>query len=218
MSRKCQNPPRIAYAIESSQAISTTEFKNQRSLIDSVVVELAGNAADVAVVLYSTYVNVNIKFGQFNEFSPLNSAITRLSPMNTTSSGSDLEKLFNTTFTRTPEVFIMLKKEVNATYPPGFKIPNGKLGGVKKIAVTFGKASNIKDISDFRAVIHVDDTFDFFETALINKVANTLCYGKSCKSTWCYIGYSIFCHMPLIAVIKSGRRRTEGGDITYDTF
>lgn len=182
MSIKCQNTPRIVYAIESSQAVSTTEFKDQRSLIDSVVLELGGSAADVAVVLYSTYVNVNIKFGQFNKFVSLRSAITSLSPLNTTSSSSDLEKLFNTTFTRTPEVFLMLKKEVNATYPRGFKVPSGKLGGVKKIAVTFGKASNIRDISDFHAVIHVVDTIEFSDFPLIKKVTNTLCYGKSCKS------------------------------------
>lgn len=168
------------YAIESSQAISKSDFENQRSLIQSIVLELEGNAADVAVALYSTYANVNIKFGQFNGFVPLSDAISSLSSMNSTSSGSDLEKLFNTTFTRTPEVFLMLKKEVNATYPDGFKIPSGKLGGVKKIAVTFEKASNIKDISDFHAVIHVVDSFEFLTSQVIHNVANTLCYGKSC--------------------------------------
>lgn len=79
----------------------------------------------------------------------------------------------------------MLKKEVNATYPEGFKIPTGKLGGVKKIAVTFEKASNIKDISDFHAVIHVVDSFELQDSPVISKVTNTLCYGKSCTNRWC---------------------------------
>lgn len=166
------------YAIESSKAISKTDFEDQRSLINSVVVDLGGNAADVAVVLYSTNVHVSINFGQFNGFVSLGKAISNLSSMTPVSRGSNLEKLFNTTFTRPPEVFLMLKKEVNSTYPEGFKVPDGKLGGVKKIAVTFEKASNIRDIADFHAVIHVDDPYEFNLTPVIDEVTETLCYGK----------------------------------------
>ena len=164
------------YAIDSSQAISNAEFENQRLLIGTVVVNLGGNAADVAVVLYNTDVHLNITFDQFNEFSPLNEAIRSLSPMARVSRGSDLRKLFNTTFTRTPEVFLMLKKEVNSTYPEGFKVPDGKLGGVKKIAVIFEKASNIRDIADFHAVIHVVNSDKLYENH--EKVEDALCYGK----------------------------------------
>jgi len=164
------------YAIDSSQAISNAEFENQRLLIETVVVDLGGNAANVAVVLYNTDVHLNITFNQFNEFSPLNKAIRRLSPMARVSRGSDLRKLFNTTFTRTPEVFLMLKKEVNSTYPEGFKVPDGNLGGVKKIAVIFEKASNIRDIADFHAVIPVVNSDKLYENR--EKVEDALCYGK----------------------------------------
>ena len=167
------------YAIESSKAITKTDFEDQRSLVNSVVVDLGGNAADVAVVLYDTDVHVSIKFGQFQGFLALSDAISNLSSMTSVSRWSDLEKLFNTTFRRTPEVFMMLKKEVNSTYPEGFKVPDGKLGGVKKIAVTFEEASNIRDIADFHAVIHVDDSYKFnHDRQVIDKVTETLCYGK----------------------------------------
>lgn len=164
------------YAIDSSQAISNAEFEGQRSLIGTVVVDLGGNAADVAVVLYNTDVHLNITFDQFDKFLPLNEAIRSLSPTAPVLRGSDLRKLFNTTFTRTPEVFLMLKKEVNSTYPVGFKVPDGKLGGVKKIAVIFEKASNIRDIADFHAVIHVANSDKFYENR--EKVKDALCYGK----------------------------------------
>lgn len=166
------------FAIESSKAISRDDFDNQRSLIDSVVLNLEGNAADVAVVLYNTDVHVSIRFGQFKEFVPLGTAISSLSPVTPVSRGSNLEKLFNTTFMRTPEVFLMLKREVNSTYPEGFKVPDGRLGGVKKIAVIFEKPSNIRDIADFHAVIHVVDSFEFYRSSVIDKVTETLCYGK----------------------------------------
>lgn len=166
------------FAIDSSLEITQADFKNEQTLIASVVLNLEGNAADVAVVLYNTDVHLNITFDQFNEFSPLNRAIDRLSPLAPVSRGSDLEKLFNTSFTRTPQVFLMLKKEVNSTYPQGFKVPDGKLGGVKKIAVIFEKASTIKDIADFHAVIHFVDSHAFSETPAINKVTDALCYGK----------------------------------------
>ena len=166
------------FAIDSSPEISQEDFKNERTLIDSVVLNLEGSAADVAVVIYNTDVHLNITFDQFNEFSPLNKAIRRLSPLVPVSNGSDLEKLFNTTFTRTPQVFLMLKKEVKSTYPQGFEVPDGKLGGVKKIAVIFEKASNIRDIADFHAVIHFADSYEFYETPVINQVTDALCYGK----------------------------------------
>lgn len=175
---KCQNTPRIVFAIESSLEISQADFDNERTLIDSVVLNLEGNAADVAVVLYNTDVHLNITFDQFNEFSPLNKAISWLSRLAPVSRGSDLEKLFNTTFTKTPQVFLMLKKEVNSTYPQGFKVPDGKLGGVKKIAVIFEKASNIRDIADFHAVIHFVDSYEFYRIPVINEVTDALCYGK----------------------------------------
>ena len=166
------------FAIDSSLEISKDDFENERILIDSVVLNLEGNAADVAVVVYNTDVHLNITFDQFNEFSPLNKAIRRLSPLAPVSNGSDLEKLFNTTFTRTPQVFLMLKKEVKSTYPQGFKVPDGKLGGVKKIAVIFEKASNIRDIADFHAVIRFVDSYEFYQTPVINQVTDALCYGK----------------------------------------
>ena len=166
------------FAIESSQEITQADFENERTLIESVVLNLEGNAADVAVVLYNTEVHLNITFDQFNEFSPLNKAIRRLSPLPPLSRGSDLEKLFNTTFTRTPQAFLMLKKEVKSTYPQGFKVSDGKLGGVKKIAVIFEKASNIRDIANFHAVIHFIDSYKFYEHRVINKVTDALCYGK----------------------------------------
>ena len=180
-SKLCQSTPRIVYAIDSSKSMSSLDFNSQRTLIQSVVLKLEGNPADVAVVLYNTNVHVNITFDQFGDkFFPLGNAIISLPFMDPASSGSDLEKLFNTTFTKTPEVFLMLKREINATYPGGFKVPSGKqLGGVKKIAVTFGTKSNIKDISDFHAVIHVVDTVEFSKTSVIEEVARTLCYGKS---------------------------------------
>ena len=167
------------FAIESSQEITQADFENERTLIESVVLNLEGNAADVAVVLYNTEVHLNITFDQFNEFSPLNKAIRRLSPLAPLSRGSaDLEKLFNTTFTRTPQVFLMLKKEVTSTYPQGFKGSDGKLGGVKKSAVIFEKASNIRDIANFHAVIHFIDSYEFYKNRVINKVTDALCYGK----------------------------------------
>lgn len=166
------------FAIESSLDISQADFNNERTLIASVVLNLEGNAADVAVVLYNTDVHLNITFDQFNEFSPLNKAISWLSRLAPVSRGSDLEKLFNTTFTKTPQVFLMLKKEVNSTYPQGFKVPDGKLGGVKKIAVIFEKASNIRDIADFHAVIHFVDSYEFYRIPVINEVTDALCYGK----------------------------------------
>ena len=164
--------------MESSKAVSQADFEYQRTLIGSVVLNLEGNAADVAVVLYNTDVHLNITFDQFNGFSPLNTAIGSLSPLTPASSGSDLEKLFNTTFTKTPQVFLMLKKEVNSTYPEGFKVPDGKLGGVKKIAVTFEKASNIRDIADFHEVIYFVNSHQFSNNNAINRIADALCYGK----------------------------------------
>ena len=169
------------YAIDSSEEISETDFEDQRSLINTVVMDLGGNADDVAVVLYNTDVQVAIKFGQFNGFVPLDVAINNLSRMASVSSGSDLEKLFNTTFMRIPKVLLMLKKEVNSTYPEGFRVPDGKLGGVKKIAVIFEKASNIRDIADFHEVIHVDETYKLRKStvpSVIKRVTDELCNGK----------------------------------------
>ena len=166
------------YAIDSSEEISKADFEDQRSLIDSVVVDLGGNADDVAVVLYNTDVQVAIKFGQFNGFAPLGDAINNLSRMTSVSRGSDLEKLFNTTFTRIPEVLLMLKKEVNSTYPEGFRVPDGQLGGVKKIAVIFEKASNIRDIADFHEVIYVDETYKLAGRSVAKRVTDELCNGK----------------------------------------
>ena len=142
------------------------------------MLNLAGSAADVAVLLYNTDVHVNITFDQFHKFVPLSNAVSSLSRLIPVASGSDLEKLFNTTFTRTPEVFFMLKREVNSTYPEGFKVPDGKLGGVKKIAVIFDKKSNIRNIADFHNVIHVVDSFEFSQSSVSGMITEALCNGK----------------------------------------
>ena len=123
--------------------------------------------------------HVNITFDQFDGFVPLTTAILSLQSIGPAAGGTNLEKLFNTTFTKTPEVFLMFKKEINASYPDGFKVPTGHLGGVKKIAVTFGKKSNIRDISDFNVVIHAADSVEFSDNPIIAKVTEALCYGKS---------------------------------------
>ena len=166
--------------MDSSQSITPQDFADQRSLIDSIVVNYwKAKAGDFAVVLHSTQVHVNITFDQFDSFVNLQRAISALPFMDPISSGSDLGKLFNTTFSKTPEVFLLLKKETKATYTNGYKVPDGKLKGVKKIAVTFGAESNIKDISDFHSVLQYDDTTKFSESSVINKITETLCYGTS---------------------------------------
>lgn len=179
--QSCNKPLRIALAIDSSQSVFKQEFSDQRMLIDSVVSNFRhpAKAADFAVVLYNTQVRISITFDQFVGFRDLTDAIKSLVIMDPISSGSDLAQLFNTTFTKTPEVFLMLKKETKvAAYSPGFKVPDGRLGGVKKIAVTFGESSNIRDISNFHAVLQYADTIRFFDYPVINKITETLCYCK----------------------------------------
>ena len=175
----CTNQPRIAFAIDSSQSVTTQDFNDQVTLVSSIVTNSFPKPGDFAVLLYNTQVRVNITFDQFDGLliTDLNNAVTSLSFMDPIISGTDLQKLFNTTFSKTPEVFMMLKKETNATYPSGFKVPDGKLGGVKKIAVTFGVESNIRAIADFHTVFQYADTAYFNTYSEYTKISDTLCYG-----------------------------------------
>lgn len=177
----CENPPRIAFAIDSSQSISLQDFQDQRTLIGSVVTNFqsGASAGDFAVVLYNTRVHVNITFGQFDSFYNLQNAINSLPFLHSNKRGSDLYQLFNTTFAPLPEVFLLVKEELNEKHAVGLRVADGKLKGVKKIAVTFGVQSNIRDISDFYAVFQYADTSKFFEFSVISKITNTICHGKS---------------------------------------
>ena len=180
----CDKPPRIAFAIDSSQSILLQDFRDQQSLIGSVVTNFqsGASAGDFAVVLYNTRVHVNITFGQFDSFYNLQNAINTLPFMHSNKKGSDLDNLFNATFVKIPEVFLLVKEELNEKYAVGLRVADGKLKGVKKIAVTFGVQSNIRDISDFHAVFQYADTSKFSEFSVITKITDTICHGKSLHS------------------------------------
>ena len=90
-----------------------------------------------------------------------------------------LYQLFNTTFAKIPEVFLFVKEELKEKYALGLRVADGKLKGVKKIAVTFGVQSNIRDISDFHAVFQYVDTSKFYELSVIRNITDTICQGKS---------------------------------------
>ena len=134
------------------------------------------------MVLYNTRVHVNIAFGQFDSFYNLQNEINTLPFMHSNKKGSDLDHLFNTTFAKIPEVFLLVKEELNEKYAVGLRVADGKLKGVKKIAVTFGVQSNVRDISDFHAVLQYGDTSKFSEFSVISKITDIICHGKSLYS------------------------------------
>lgn len=174
----CPHQPRVAFAVDSSQAISNREFKDQLTLVTSIVTNSLTSPEDVAVALYNTQVRVNITFDQFHSFTNLRNAISGLPLLDSATDGSDLVNLFKTEFTKLPEVFMMIKKERNASYSAGFKIPDGRLGGVKKIAVTFGVKSSIVSIAGFHRVFQYKNSEDFNPYPQYNKISETLCYGR----------------------------------------
>ena len=174
----CLHQPRVAFAVDSSQSISNREFNDQLTLVTGIVTNSLTNPKDVAVALYNTKVRVNITFDQFDSFSSLQNAIYGLPLLDSATDGSDLVNLFNTKFTKLPEVFMMIKKERNATYSAGFKIPDGRLGNVKKIAVTFGVKSNIVSIADFHRVFQYKKSEEFNPYSQYSKISKTLCYGR----------------------------------------
>lgn len=137
------------------------------------------NAGDFAVVLYNTQVQVNITFDEFDSSSKLYTAISSLQVIPSNSGGSDLEQLFNTTFNKKPQLLLMMRKETNESYANEYKVSDGRLKGVKKIAVTFGVENNLRDISDFHEVLQYSDTSKFGQSSLINLITDTLCNGKS---------------------------------------
>lgn len=137
------------------------------------------NAGDFAVALYNTQVQVNITFDKFDSSSKLYTAISSLQVIPSNSGGSDLEQLFNTTFNKKPQLLLMMRKETNESYANEYKVSDGRLKGVKKIAVTFGVENNLRDISDFHEVLQYSDTSKFEQSSLINQITDTLCNGKS---------------------------------------
>lgn len=174
----CPHQPRVAFAVDSSQSISNQEFKDQLTLVTSIVTNSLTSPKDVAIALYNTQVRVNITFDRFNSFTNLRNAISDLPLLDSAKDESDLVNLFNTKFTKLPEVFMMIKKERNATYSAGFKIPDGRLGNVKKIAVTFGVKSNIGSIADFHRVFQYKKSEEFNPYSQYSKISKTLCYGR----------------------------------------
>ena len=183
----CPHQPRVAFAVDSSQSISSREFKDQLTLVASIVTNSLTSPKDVAVALYNTQVRVNITFDRFNSFTNLRNAISDLPLLDSAKDESDLVNLFNTKFTKLPEVFMMIKKERNATYSAGFKIPDGRLGRVKKIAVTFGVKSNIGSIADFHRVFQYEKSEEFNPYSQYSKISETLCYGRF-KCLICFEG------------------------------
>lgn len=137
------------------------------------------NAGDFAVALYNTQVQVYITFDEFDSSSKLYTAISSLQVIPSNSGGSDLEQLFNTTFNKKPQLLLMMRKETNELYANEYKVSDGRLKGVKKIAVTFGVEKNLRDISDFHEVLQYSDTSKFEQSSLINLITDTLCNGKS---------------------------------------
>ncbi|XP_073239864.1 uncharacterized protein [Porites lutea] len=179
----CPHQPRVAFAVDSSQSISNQEFKDQLTLVTSIVTNSLTSPKDVAIALYNTQVRVNITFDRFNSFTNLRNAISDLPLLDSAKDESDLVNLFNTKFTKLPEVFMMIKKERNATYSAGFKIPDGRLGNVKKIAVTFGVKSNIGSIADFHRVFQYKKSEEFNPYSQYSKISKTLCYALVSPST-----------------------------------